>query len=361
MYPYSHSFQTFTFFFGDNVTMKQVYSKKFLFLSIIYPLGCIFVLIAGPYIQRFAPKKIKYVRQFCQINITQEPSSSNRDVLLLFSSQYVDTLELCLKSLRESGSKCRVILLVTGSFTIDRRASKLLKALNVEIIPNCEDLQGRAFSPHMLRYEFEYQWLRKNSQNVDRIFHSDSLDVFFQSDPFTPKVQNNSLLFVVEPHELKSCVWNTHWAEGCYNQQTVQMLKNNFIVCSGSIMGGANQYIQLLELMFKQKEWSSCWGPSHDQPILNYLIWSGEIKNAGIQYDFTGCEGGFFTAQWCTYDLTIKTNQYNQIISEHGSTPSFVHQYNRIKGLTQILLSKCNVPTDRYYKYHRILSSPDEV
>jgi hypothetical protein len=120
-------------------------------------------------------------------------------------------------------------------------------------------------------------------------------------------------------------------------------LSDRFIVCSGSIAGSAAEFLRLIELMMEQKEWEDCWGPSIDQPILNYLLWTGEVKRRNISYNLNGCESGFYTMQWCVRDQEIRMNEMNVLVSKTGTTPFFLHQYNRFPEFSDLLFEKCHV------------------
>jgi hypothetical protein len=104
---------------------------------------------------------------------------------------------------------------------------------------------------------------------------------------------------------------------------------HNFIVCSGSIGGPVSDYQQLIVLMMQQNEWKTCWGSSLDQAILNALLWTGEIERAGIRYRLAGCDGGFFTMQWCVTEGNVLMNEFGQVVSIEGGVPSYLHQYDR--------------------------------
>ncbi|OHT15704.1 hypothetical protein TRFO_13866 [Tritrichomonas foetus] len=262
-------------------------------------------------------------------NISQLVGSTNRDIVFFYATQNGDGLMLSIASLRQTGCRCRIILFVSKMFEITDSLVHFLTVNDVEIITHCDEKKGREYAPHMLRYEYELVWLENHINEVDRILHSDAFDVFFQGDPFTSSIDNSSLTFVVEPHCIRSCGWNIAWINQCYGAGGVDRLRHHFIICSGSISGPAIQYLNLLKLMTSQPAWKSCWGTSLDQPILNYLVWTGEVEKSQIQYKLTGCDGGFFTMQWCVVDKTVLMNEHNQIVSSFNTVPSYVHQYNR--------------------------------
>ncbi|KAH0787429.1 hypothetical protein GPJ56_008624 [Histomonas meleagridis] len=279
----------------------------------------------------------------CNMNRSSGIGSTARDVVLLFGSHFAPGLQLCIKSLRSTGCKARIILFGGSSITSDQTALNFFKLMNVELIPNCDEPNKREYVPHMLRYEYELNWLLKNSGTIDRVLHTDSFDVFFQGDPFSEHVPHDSLKFVVEPHQVRSCGWNYAWIYSCYGEEGLKKRLNNFIICSGSISGGYLSYVALLKLMISQKEWSTCYKASEDQAILNYLVWNQDVRNAGIKYSFTGCDDGFFTVQWCAIEKKVKFNEYGQAITEANTVPSYIHQYNRIQSFTDFLFQKCGV------------------
>jgi hypothetical protein len=195
----------------------------------------------------------------------------------------------------------------------------------------------------MLRYEYEYRWLKEHRHEVDRVLHSDSLDVFFQGDPFANEVTSDSLIFVVEPHQIRTCGWNLGWIYKCYGRTGLSEMKHRFIICSGSIAGGVGAYLSLIELMIGQPQWKTCWASSMDQPILNTLVWDGTVAKAGIKYQLVGCHSGFFTVQWCVIERAVRYNEHHQVMSTMNTVPSFVHQYDRVTELSLHFYRSCKV------------------
>lgn len=310
----------------------------------------------------------------CDLNSSTPVSSTKRDVVLLFATNFAPGLELCIKSLRSTGSECRIVLFCAPGFVFSRYLQRLLQAMKVEVVPDCVETKKRPYVPHMLRFEYELDWLKKHhygrkrgannpknlsynsdssnknhygiendDDSLDRVLHTDSFDVFFQGDPFE-YIPHDSLTFVVEPHQFRSCGWNLGWLTECYDGAVVSRMTHNFIICSGSIAGSIDHYIKLLELMIQQSAWSRCYKPSMDQPILNYLVWNGYVANEGIKYRLTGCDDGFLTVQWCVLENKPLYNDHGQIISTMKSVPSYVHQYNRLAPMMNRLYEQCHLP-----------------
>ena len=279
----------------------------------------------------------------CNFNSsTPKISSSLRDVVFFYATTVGPGLELAVRSLRSTGSNCRIILFYPETKNINKLSLRMFRILKVEVV-RVKDKKGRQDVPHMIRYEYEHEWLLRHLPEVDRIFHTDSFDVFFQGDPFSSQISKDELTFVVEPHCIRSCGWNTAWLAKCYVEPTLHNMRHHYIICSGSIAGGVKMYIKLLELMINSPEWTRCWDRSLDQPILNVLVWMGNVSAAGIKYTYTGCDGGFFTVQWCALEKEILHNEHGQVISLKGVVPSYIHQYNRIDNFTKELYKKCRI------------------
>lgn len=280
-------------------------------------------------------------------NVKMFPS---RDAILLYATMYTTGLDLALKSLRATQSRAQVVLFThTQEFIANSNQKAFLNSMNVKIVSNCKEDPNvsRTVVPHMHRFKCERDWIKANINNFDRILHSDAYDIFFQEDPFQPYedrdlISYDKLTFVVEPHFIRGCGWNLAWFTNCFGPETTRKFEDNFIICSGTIAGSASDYLKLIEMMIAQNEWKTCYNPSHDQPILNYLIWSGKVRDAGIKYNLVGCDGGFATLQWCTLNMRVDYNEYGQVVLPSKVVPPYIHQYPRIPGLSEHLHDACN-------------------
>jgi hypothetical protein len=273
-----------------------------------------------------------------------ERISSPRDVILLYATGFHSGLELALRSLNATGCLARTVLFTSPGFRVTVRQSLLLDSLGVESVRDCGALPNQRYLvPHMTRFRHEFEWLTAHADQVDRVLHSDAYDIYFQSDPFADVIRFDSLGFVIEPHFIRGCGWNLNWFQQCFGT-LAESFKDNFIICSGSIGGNAEYYRRLVGLMLNLSQWQSCYGDSKDQPILNYLVWSGAVRKAGIKYRFTGCDAGMMTMQWCTVNQVVRFNDKGQVLSPSNRVPAYLHQYPRIDGLTEILFKAWRLP-----------------
>ena len=316
-------------------------NKRNLLYSSLYLFLCLIGIFSQNLISQIGKPKIK--NYLCDINSSSKVKSSRRDVMLFYSTSDGKGLRLAIQSLRSTGSLCRIILFISSTFSITNDFNDFASALHVEVIYNCDEKNDRSFNPHMLRFEYEKQWIIEHLHEIDRVFHSDVFDVFFQGDPFSNHVKKDKLTFIVEPHCVRSCGWNFAWTLACYNESGLNRMRHTYIACSGTIAGSVKDYLKLIHLMINQVEWKRCWNPSYDQPIFNWLLWNGIIKDNGIKYELAGCDSGFFTMQWCVLEKNVLINQHDQVISNLGSVPTYLHQYNRIPGFEDVLFKKCHL------------------
>ena len=272
----------------------------------------------------------------------QKPSrgSSHRDVVFLFGNSFCRGLEIAIKTLRHTGCQARVVFFTVPSFVNDKKAMGVMNSMNVEVFSECRE---ENLVPHMIRYNYEYAWLVNHTGEVDRVLHADAYDIFFQADPFVDTIKKEYLTFIVEPHFIQSCGWNLNWFTTCFGHRETEKYKANFIICSGTICGGADHYTKLLKLMIHSPQWTSCYQPSFDQPILNWIVWSGQADEAGISYRFSGCDGGIMTVQWCVVNNEVRFNNYDQVLSPTNRVPALVHQYPRLEPLATHLNQYCRL------------------
>ena len=319
-------------------------------IYLILPLVSLFLLVTAIYVsfQSFVQQTENDNFHICNSLPQKSKHSTKYDVVFFAATvSMLPPLKLAIRSLRSTGTQSRIILFTDINFNPSMYDAEFLKENNVELerklIPSYEN---KTMVPHMERFVCEYEWLKEhlNKTRIRKILHSDAYDVFFQKDPFEEAIiPSDQLVFVIEPHPIRSCGWNLNWFLKCFGERELQTYKNEFILCSGTIAGNATEYFSLLKIMINLPEWEKCYGESMDQPILNRLVWSGRLKSKKVNYRFTGCNGGFLTVQWCVINQSVNINDKGQILSPSGQPPAYIHQYNRIDKLEKYLYKSCQM------------------
>jgi hypothetical protein len=237
------------------------------------------------------------------------------------------------------------VLFTAHEFSPTRQFSTIVKKFGVELIPDCDPRDGRPLHGHMLRYEFEADWINDNLDQIDRIMHSDCYDVFFQGDPFCDFAPFDHIRLVKEDQLISQCDWNSNWIKQCYNNDTWYHIRDYNVICTGIITGNATQYLRLIRFMMHLPEWRRCWDSSKDQPIFNNLHWTGIFEAHDFTFSYTDCFHGLFTMHWCQREKPIRFTPENLLLTPMGDVPFLLHQYNRYQRVIDDLTRKCKMST----------------
>ena len=280
----------------------------------------------------------------CHFVPIHPPCSTRRDVLFMYGTNSNDGLFLAIKSLRATGSKCRIVILAPSVFNASKEFLNFAKLYDIEIYNNC-DMKRDAFTiPHMLRYEYEAKWIEEHIHELDRVIHADGYDVFYQSDPFMVIGDKKGLIFIQEEIMIFSCEWNSNWVIDCYGRQEQARISYNNIICSGVILGTAIDYLRFVKYMISRPEWTRCWEESMDQPIVNYLYYTGLLKDIGINSTLYSCNDNVLNMQWCLYGRNPQISERGYTLSPNGKNePAILHQYNRFEEHQKYLGELCDI------------------
>lgn len=340
---YEHKVWIFIIHFYQS--MKNVF--PFIFIIVVSSSITVFFMLKSSKIPQTKQTKSissKNLKSPCNYEPIREPCSSRRDVLFLYGTSIHNGLFLALKSLRATKANCRVVLFVPSAFQPTYSFTKFTKDYDIEVINGSDMTRKGDTVPHMLRYEYEAKWIEEHIDEVDRVIHTDGYDVFFQSDPFVVLKDNSSLIFIAESIKLGQCEWNANWVIDCYNFSALEKIKNDAIICSGVILGQAKQYLRFVKYMIETPQWTSCWDDSYDQPIVNWLVYSGKLKDLGIEYKLISCDSDVLNMQWCLYGREPQLSKKEYVMSpNHRVEPALLHQYNRFPDLMKKLGQKCGI------------------
>jgi hypothetical protein len=201
-------------------------------------------------------------------------------------------------------------------------------------------------SPHKHRWEwiFEYLWAHLNE--FDRLLHTDAFDVYFQGDAFGTAVPKDVLYVVSESRPIGTCPVNSQWVLKCFGKAGLEIVKRRHILCSGSVIGGARHFLELVKEMVNTSEWDDCWQKAHDQGAFNYLFWS---KLSGrIPHRIMGCESDFLTMGYCAAGQQRFFDRRKRIVTARlGRRPVYVHQYNRYREVDREIQRKSGIFINR--------------
>jgi hypothetical protein len=282
----------------------------------------------------------------CTFSPIHSPTSTRRDAILAASLSELKRVEYFLRTLRTTGTRARIILFLDNAKTASPGWRRFFKACDIEPV-FIEHLNPVIHSaPKLSRYYFAQQWLRKHIDEVDRVIHTDTFDVIFQSDPFIPRFNASRLYFTLEPVTLGESHWTMEWMQQCYGRNAVKPFHDRRVSCSGVTAGGAKPFLKYLDTLLANPVWTSCFGHSLDQAHHNYMYYTGKFEEVGLEIEGLDCNSEFLTMHFCCKRAKCMIREDGFVIGNNTDVePVLVHQYNRWKNLTNRNPALCPVPS----------------
>ena len=281
----------------------------------------------------------------CDFTPVNQPTSTRRDVVLAAALTQLKRVEYFLRTLRTTGTKARVILFLDNENTATIEWRKFFTACDIEPIFISEPDPVVRSAPKLSRYYYYQEWLSQNKDEVDRVLHTDTFDVIFQSDPFIPIITQESLYFTFEPVNLKSSFWTEQWITQCYGKKITKKYGNRPVSCSGVTVGGCKPFLKYLELLLTTPKWITCFGHSLDQAHHNYLLYNGDFERAGLTISSFDCNSPYLTMHFCCKRAKCNWIPDGYVYGNNSNVvPVLVHQYNRWKNLTKRNSVFCPAP-----------------
>lgn len=299
-----------------------------------------------------------------QVNQNIASNSKKRDVILTIGINNITNILLFARTLRTSGSRCRLILF-TNDQVFQRYEKKFFDSIyecGVEII-NIGKTSSN-FYAKSIRFIIFRDFLTQNRDLFDRVILCDLFDTVFQHDPFLTEL-GNSLYFNDEGMLISESYVNSAWI-----RKGFQSWKKNFdpdlkfdgtlrrnirkksVICSGVQVGPIDLMIKFCDAMSRSVN-NKTFQPyfEHDQAFLNMLIHSGFLQNK-INYTIVNPNNNLFTS---IAFFISKINSGKFVfgnISRDGGIPAIVHQFDRSEKLC-CLVSKVCPNENNFYDYSR--------
>ena len=121
----------------------------------------------------------------------------------------------------------------------------------------------------------------------------DFRDTVFQSEPFasveTLRRETGDELWLLGEHmpykRIKNCVFNSGWIRDCWGKRTVQMVRDEAVICSGAIVGTRVGMEKFERRLLEEVSSAKCHEHyvESDQGYTNLLYHTGALAKAGIK------------------------------------------------------------------------------
>ena len=189
-----------------------------------------------------------------------------------------------------------------------------------------------------VRYKIYEDYLSDKLDKYNMVLHVDIRDTYFQKDFF--KYYKNKKHFIgvaLEDGNITDKI-SSSWMKNQYGKEIFEELKNKTIICSGTIWGTVDKFLELAKNIWKEVEKKSPYKYSiHDQTAEAYLIYHKNMFNDCI------ITSDIYSGPLMTVGLSNKNFSYDSednLLNFKGDIAAVIHQYDRKPNMVEIVNKK---------------------
>ena len=193
-----------------------------------------------------------------------------------------------------------------------------------------------------VRYKLYEEYLNNNTNKYNIILHLDVRDTIFQKDLFEIYKNNKKSFIGVSLEDgVITEKKNSEWMENQYGNDIYNILKNETIICSGTIWGTADKFLELVRKIWEEIKLKSPYEESIlDQTATNYIIYYKKMFNDSlIKSDIN--IGPVMTVGLAR-NKDLKFDSEGNVLTFNGELPAVIHQYDRVPKIVEIVKNKFN-------------------
>ena len=188
------------------------------------------------------------------------------------------------------------------------------------------------------RWKIYDDYINENRDKFNLVFTADVRDVFFQKDVFKFYENEKSFLGVaIEDYFLTESM-NKKWLIDAYGENLYKTIKNERIICVGTIWGTPDKFYQFCKIMWEKlnSEWSLK-NNVIEQAVGNYIIYHDKMFNESL---IKSDNNGPVMTICLTKRTHIKIDREKNILNGRGKIAAVIHQYDRKPDLFNKVLKK---------------------
>lgn len=170
---------------------------------------------------------------------------------------------------------------------------------------------------------------------AENVILSDTRDLVYQDNPFNFLV-GDELELTTETKTIGECPdWNSRWILQMYNDEVLNLVKDQKIICGGYMCGKKKGLTILCELMIEESKKYPKTQPGHpplfvDQAAMNVYYKLGKLPSTTLHPT-----GGPFVATIGSSLGTTRLDDEGFLITQDNLRPAVVHQYDRHPNLVE--------------------------
>ena len=189
------------------------------------------------------------------------------------------------------------------------------------------------------RWKIYEDFLTSNKNKYNLVLLTDLRDVLFQKDFFKYYDYNRSFFGVaLEDGNLSQPV-NQKWLIDSYGQDIYDKIKNQRIICAGTVWGTIDKLIEFSKVMWEilDSQWSYRFH-AIDQAVANYLIYHIKMFNDCLIKSEN--KDGLLMTIGLTNEENIFFDLDDNLVNGNGKIAAVIHQYDRKPQIIKKLMKK---------------------
>ena len=270
------------------------------------------------------------------VPLSQSHSPARKNLLIGAITNYVwDDVAPFFNSYVQAGfENCDFVMFTRdmSGKTIDR-----IRSCGVMVFPIPESL--RKSSIINCRWKIYSDYLNSSKGKYDLVFTADVRDLIFQQDVFKFLDNSNDFLGVAIDDETLTEARNRAWLVNAYGQELYETIKDERIICVGTVWGTPDKFTEFSEIMWEKL--SSEWSLSRkaiEQAVGNFIIYHDGMF-ADVLRPSSNQHGPVMTLA-LTDIQDIHTDINGRVLNGRGEIAAVVHQYDRKLPLVKAAISK---------------------
>ena len=232
-----------------------------------------------------------------------------------------DTIEPFFSSFKKAGFKnsdCIMFVDTVNQFTINKMKSLGVIVYEIPIKFRNENIIN-------CRWKIYEDFLMDNADKYNLVFTTDLRDSFFQRDVFKCYENNNKpfLGVAIEDGILTNEI-NQQWILNSYGENIYQNIKNERIICVGTIWGTIDKFHEFSRIMYEQLNTGQ---NRVEQAVGNVLIYNDKLFHDCLVESIN--DNGYVMTIGLTNRDNINLDNENNILNGNGEIAAVIHQYDR--------------------------------
>jgi hypothetical protein len=196
---------------------------------------------------------------------------------------------------------------------------------------------GRALHPMLARHFFYRQVL--DNANIGQVMLTDVRDVLFQTDPFD-FLTGDELCVGLHKDTLTigDELYNKVWVRSGFGRAMLERIGDRHIACAGIVVGSgdaATKYLHLMTEAILDLPPQGIVPFGTDQGVHNVLVWTESLEDVRL---IPTLEGEIATLEGFSLG-ELRFDARGRLVNRDGSLVNIVHQYDRVPGLSDQLLT----------------------